>query len=60
MSVAAFLVIVPFITFYLLKDNAVLQKGLIHIVPNKYFEMSYWILKRVSSSAWQICKRMDF
>ena len=47
-SVAAFLVIVPFITFYLLKDSAVLQKGLIHIVPNKYFEMSYWILKRVS------------
>ena len=47
-SVAAFLVIVPFITFYLLKDSAVIQKGLIHIVPNKYFEMSYWILKRVS------------
>jgi len=47
-SVAAFLVIVPFITFYLLKDSSVIQKGLIHIVPNKYFEMSYWILKRVS------------
>jgi predicted PurR-regulated permease PerM len=47
-SVAAFLVIVPFITFYLLKDSAVIQKGLIHIVPNKYFEMSYWILKRIS------------
>lgn len=47
-SVAAFLVIVPFITFYLLKDSAVIQKGLIHIIPNKYFEMSYWILKRIS------------
>lgn len=47
-SIAAFLVIVPFITFYLLKDSATIQKGLIHIVPNKYFEMSYWILKRVS------------
>ncbi len=47
-SIAAFLVIVPFITFYLLKDSAVIQKGLIHIVPNKYFEMSYWILKRIS------------
>lgn len=47
-SLAAFLVIVPFITFYLLKDSAVIQKELIHIVPNKYFEMSYWILKRVS------------
>ena len=47
-SVAVFLLIVPFITFYLLKDSAVIQKGLIHIVPNKYFEMSYWILKRIS------------
>lgn len=47
-SIAAFLVIVPFITFYLLKDSAVIQKGLIHIAPNKYFEMSYWILKRVT------------
>jgi predicted PurR-regulated permease PerM len=47
-SIAAFLVIVPFITFYLLKDNSVIQKGLIHIVPNKYFEMSYWILKRIT------------
>lgn len=47
-SVAAFLVIVPFITFFLLKDSAVIQKGLIHIVPNKYFEMSYWILKRIT------------
>ena len=47
-SVAAFLVIVPFISFFLLKDSATIQKGIIHIVPNKYFEMSYWILKRVS------------
>jgi predicted PurR-regulated permease PerM len=47
-STAAFVVIVPFIAFYLLKDSSVIQKGLIHIVPNKYFEMSYWILKSVS------------
>ena len=47
-SIAAFLFIVPFITFFLLKDSAAIQKGLIHIVPNKYFEMSYWILKRIT------------
>lgn len=47
-SIAAFLVIVPFITFYLLKDSAYIHKGLIHVVPNKYFEMSYWILKRIT------------
>lgn len=47
-SIAAFLVIVPFITFYLLKDSSVIHKSIIHIIPNKYFEMSYWILKRIS------------
>jgi predicted PurR-regulated permease PerM len=47
-SVTAILFIVPFISFFLLKDSASIQKGLIHIVPNKYFEMSYWILKRVT------------
>ncbi len=47
-SVAIFLVIVPFITFYLLRDSAEIHKALIRIVPNKYFEMSYWILKRIS------------
>ncbi len=47
-SVATFLVIVPFIAFFLLKDSSTIHKGLIYKVPNKYFEMSYWILKRVS------------
>jgi predicted PurR-regulated permease PerM len=48
LSVVALLLIVPFISFFLLKDHAAIQKGIIHIVPNKYFEMAYWILKRVS------------
>lgn len=47
-SVIAVLVIVPFITFFLLKDSAKIQRAVIQIVPNKYFEMSYWILKRIS------------
>lgn len=47
-SVVAVLVIVPFITFFLLKDSAKIQRAVIQIVPNKYFEMSYWILKRIS------------
>ena len=47
-SIIAILIIVPFITFFLLKDSRVIQKGLIHIMPNKYFEVTYWILKKVS------------
>lgn len=47
-SVIAIVIIVPFITFFLLKDSRTIQRGIIHIMPNKYFEMSYWILKKVS------------
>ncbi len=47
-SVVAIIVIVPFITFFILKDNRKILKGLLNIMPNKYFEMSYWIIKKVS------------
>ena len=47
-SVMAIVVIVPFITFYLLKDSRVILKGLLNIIPNKYFEMSYWVAKKIS------------
>lgn len=47
-SIITLLIIVPFITFYLLKDNKILLKGILHLVPNKYFEMTYWVTKRVS------------
>jgi predicted PurR-regulated permease PerM len=47
-SVIAVLVIVPFITFFLLKDSKRILQGILQIVPNNYFEMSYWIIKKVS------------
>ncbi len=47
-SLVELLVIVPFITFFLLKDNKTLVKGILHIVPNKYFEMTYWIIKKIA------------
>ena len=47
-SVIAVLVIVPFITFFLLKDNRRILQGLLKTIPNKYFEMSYYILKKVT------------
>lgn len=48
-SVAAILVIVPFITFFLLKDSRNILQGILHIMPNNYFEMSYYISKKVST-----------
>jgi len=47
-SVIAFLVIVPFITFFLLKDSKIILQGMLQMMPNKYFEMAYWIIKKVS------------
>lgn len=47
-SVIAVLVIVPFITFFILKDYRRILQGLLQTIPNKYFEMSYHILKKVT------------
>lgn len=45
---AAFTLIVPFITFFILKDSRNLKLGLINILPNRYFEMAYEVLQKVS------------
>ena len=47
-SIAAFILITPFITFFILKDSRNLKLGLVNILPNRYFEMAYEILEKVS------------
>ena len=47
-SVIAVLVLVPFITFFLLKDYRKILMGLLQTIPNKYFEMSYYVMKKVT------------
>ncbi len=47
-SIIAVAVIVPFMTFFLLKDNKGIIKGILNIMPNKYFEMSYWVIRKIS------------
>jgi predicted PurR-regulated permease PerM len=47
-SVILLMVIIPFITFFLVKDSRKIMKNILHLIPNNYFEMSYWILKKVS------------
>ncbi len=46
-SIIAILVIVPFMAFFLLKDNQRLLRGIINIMPNKYFEVSYSVLNSI-------------
>lgn len=47
-SIIAIMVILPFTTFFIVKDRQRILKGLLNILPNRYFEMSYWIMKKVS------------
>jgi predicted PurR-regulated permease PerM len=47
-SLVVIVIIVPFITFFILKDNKIIMRGLLQTVPNKYFELSYWIMKKVT------------
>jgi predicted PurR-regulated permease PerM len=48
LSIMILVVIVPFITFFILRDSKIIMRGLLQIVPNKYFEISYWIMKKVT------------
>ena len=47
-SIITLVVIVPFITFFLLKDSRLILHGILQRLPNKYFEMSYWIAKNIT------------
>ncbi len=49
LSIIAILVIVPFMTFFLLKDNKRIVRGVVNIMPNKYFEMSYMVLRQIAT-----------
>lgn len=47
-SFLAIAVIVPFMTYFILKDNKRIIKGIINVMPNRYFEMSYSVLHQIS------------
>jgi predicted PurR-regulated permease PerM len=42
------IIIVPFMTFFFLKDGRTIKKSIIHMVPNRYFEMSLSLLHKTS------------
>lgn len=46
-SVAFVAFLVPFISFFILKDGKQLKIGLINLLPNKYFEAAYYIMQEV-------------
>jgi len=46
-SVISTVIIIPFVTFFLLKDGRYMKKLLISYIPNRYFEMSLNVLHKV-------------
>lgn len=48
-TIISVLVIVPFMTFFLLKDNKQLVRSIINIMPNKYFEVSYSVINKIGT-----------
>lgn len=49
-SIFALLVLIPFTTFFISKDADRIKKGMINLLPNKYFEMSYSVIRKVTDS----------
>jgi putative permease len=46
-STAFLVLIVPIVTFFILRDRRKIKNGLISIVPNKYFEMTINIIDKI-------------
>ena len=46
-SVVAISIIVPFMTYFILRDNDKIVKGILNVMPNKYFEMVYLVIFKI-------------
>ncbi|NOX16762.1 MAG: AI-2E family transporter [Chlorobi bacterium] len=46
-SVMAISIIVPFMTYFILRDNDKIVKGILNVMPNKYFEMVYLVIFKI-------------
>lgn len=46
-STVIYIIIIPFITFFILRDRQKLKNGLIDLVPNRYFEMTVNIIDKI-------------
>jgi putative permease len=46
-SVISYIVIIPFVVFFLLKDGRNMKKTFIHFVPNRYFEMTLNVIHKI-------------
>ena len=49
LSLAADLIVIPFVLFFLLRDGVALQKKLVALVPNRYFEFTMGVLYKIDA-----------
>ena len=47
LSTVVFIIIIPVITFFILRDRQGIKNGLISLVPNRYFEMTINIVDKI-------------
>lgn len=47
-SILTSIIIIPFIVFFLLKDGRDFKKAIIQMIPNKYFELSLYLLHKLN------------
>ncbi|MGB9715054.1 MAG: AI-2E family transporter [Thermodesulfovibrionales bacterium] len=47
-SVIVNIILIPFITFFIMKDGRQLKKAFVSIVPNKYFEFSLYLFHKIN------------
>jgi putative permease len=47
LSTAFLMFLIPFVTFFILRDRRAIKNGFISIVPNRYFEMTVNILNKI-------------
>ena len=44
------ILIIPFVTFFLLRDANIIQKAVLQIVPNKYFEVTVSVIEKIENT----------
>lgn len=48
-SLIVSIILIPFIVFFLMKDGRKFKKELVSIVPNRYFELSLYLLNKINT-----------
>lgn len=43
-------IVIPFITFFFLKDGAQIRNGLLRLVPNRYFEITLVLVEKIETN----------